>query len=177
MKPVLETAREASPSPREQPKSSLSPATLSMADTHSITERDNTSAAFQAAAGHSIGHTETHRPVLTPHHAMTTDSFNIEVDLAATLDEMSHEDLHSFAELQEDTASDEQIELYIYTRFLIFTKTWSIEHLDQSIQRTEGWLAITPTDHLDRIRRSHVLDMLVARKHQHKLLLEDLMPI
>ncbi|KAI3342064.1 hypothetical protein F4824DRAFT_486466 [Ustulina deusta] len=72
---------------------------------------------------------------------------------------MSHEDLHSFAEMQ-DPARNEQIELYIYTHFLIFTKTQSTESLDQAIQQTEGWLAVTPTDHPDRTCRFHVLDVL-----------------
>ncbi|EJT68018.1 hypothetical protein GGTG_14404 [Gaeumannomyces tritici R3-111a-1] len=45
--------------------------------------------------------------------------FHIEADMASLLNDMSDEDLHSFAESQEDPASDEQIELYIYACFLV----------------------------------------------------------
>ncbi|KAI1157268.1 hypothetical protein F5B18DRAFT_261330 [Nemania serpens] len=102
------------------------------------------------------------------------EPFHVDDDMATLLRSMDDEDLHSFAELHDDTASDEQIELYIYTHFLIFTKTQSMECLDQAIQRTEGWLATTPTDHPDHSRRFHILDMLVARKHQYNLLSEDI---
>ncbi|KAI0536692.1 CHAT domain-containing protein [Xylaria digitata] len=101
------------------------------------------------------------------------EPFHVDDEMATLLGGMEDEDLQSFAELQ-DLANNEQIELYIYSHFLIFTKTQSTESLDQAIQQMEGWLAVTPTDHPDRTRRSHVLDMLVARKHQYNLLLEDM---
>jgi len=101
------------------------------------------------------------------------EPFHVDDEMATLLGGMEDEDLQSFAELQ-DLANNEQIELYIYSHFLIFTKTQSTECLDQAIQQMEGWLAVTPTDHPDRTRRSHVLDMLVARKHQYNLLLEDM---
>ncbi|KAI1158960.1 CHAT domain-containing protein [Nemania serpens] len=103
------------------------------------------------------------------------EPFHVDNDMVTLLGSMDDEDLHSFAELHDDTASDEQIELYIYIHFLIFTKTQSMECLDQAIQRTEGWLTTTPTDHPDHSRRFHILDMLVARKHQYILFSEDIM--
>jgi hypothetical protein len=42
--------------------------------------------------------------------------------MATLLDDISDEDLRAFAELQDGPASDPQIELYIYTYFLIFMR-------------------------------------------------------
>ncbi|KAI3326484.1 CHAT domain-containing protein [Xylariaceae sp. AK1471] len=103
------------------------------------------------------------------------EPFRIDDELATFPSGTDDETLCSFAELQEDLRNDNQIELYIYTHFLIFTKTRATDSLDQAIQRTERWVAVTPTDHPDRTRRSHILDMLLAREHQHNLLLEDVM--
>lgn len=89
--------------------------------------------------------------------------FNIEVEMASSLHDLSDEDLRSFAELQEDPANDEQIELYIYTCFLIFTRTRSTEYLEQAIQRMEGWIAVIGMDHPGRARRFQILDMMSAR--------------
>ncbi|KAI3326476.1 CHAT domain-containing protein [Xylariaceae sp. AK1471] len=102
------------------------------------------------------------------------EPFRVDDEMATLLGGMEDEDLHSFTKLQEDPASDEQIELCIYSHLLLFDKTQSTESLDQAVQQTEGWLAVTPIDHPDRTRRSHVLDMLVARQHQYDLLSEDI---
>jgi hypothetical protein len=99
--------------------------------------------------------------------------FRIEAELASVLDDMSEEELRSFAELQEDPANDEQIESYVYTCSLIFAKTGSTEHIEQAIQRTEGWIAVTAADHPDRARRFQMLDMMLAKMSQHRLILED----
>lgn len=98
--------------------------------------------------------------------------FNIEVEMASSLHDLSDEDLRSFAELQEDPANDEQIELYIYTCFLIFTRTRSTEYLEQAIQRMEGWIAVIAMDHPDRTRRFQILDMMSARMIQLRHVLE-----
>jgi wyosine [tRNA(Phe)-imidazoG37] synthetase (radical SAM superfamily) len=100
------------------------------------------------------------------------EPFCVDSEMATLLGGMEDEDLRSFAELQ-DLANNEQIELHVYIHFLVFTKTQSMEFLNQAIQQTEEWVAVTPADHPDRTRRSHILDMLVARKHQYNLLLED----
>jgi hypothetical protein len=103
---------------------------------------------------------------MVTHHTAEMELFNIDAEITSSLDYMSDADLRSFAELHEDPASDEQIELYIYTCFLIFTKTRSAEPLEQAIQRTEGWIAVTTSDHPDRARRFHILGMMSARMRQ-----------
>ncbi|EJT69155.1 hypothetical protein GGTG_13264 [Gaeumannomyces tritici R3-111a-1] len=103
-------------------------------------------------------------------HTAVMEPFNIEAEIASSLDDMSEGDLRSFAELHEDPENDDQIELHIYTCFLIFTRTRSTEHLEQAIQRTEGWIAVTATDHPDRTRRFQILDMMSARMSQRAML-------
>ncbi|KAL8367940.1 hypothetical protein RB599_003723 [Gaeumannomyces hyphopodioides] len=103
------------------------------------------------------------------------EPFNIEAEIASSLHDMSEDDLRSFAELHEDPENDDQIELHIYTCFLIFTRTRSTEHLEQAIQRTKGWIAVTATDRPDRTRRFHILDMMLARRSQRGLPIEGLL--
>jgi hypothetical protein len=93
---------------------------------------------------------------MTTHHIAKMELFRIDHEIATSLHGMDDEDLRSFAELQEDPINDEQIELYIYTCFFIFEGTRSTEYLEQAIQRTEGWVAVTLADHPDRARRSHI---------------------
>ncbi|KAK4172601.1 hypothetical protein QBC36DRAFT_196602 [Triangularia setosa] len=88
------------------------------------------------------------------------EPFKIEPEMASLLNDMSKEELCSFAELQDDLVGDDQIELYIYTCFLIFKESGSAEHLERAVQQTEGWVAVTPTNHSDRTRRSNILDMM-----------------
>ncbi|RYP01436.1 hypothetical protein DL764_006206 [Monosporascus ibericus] len=99
--------------------------------------------------------------------------FRIDHEIATSLHGMDDEELRSFAELQEDPASNEQIELYIYTRFFIFKRTSLTEHLEQAILRTEGWIAETAVDNPDRARRCDILDMMSTLMSQHRLILED----
>lgn len=110
---------------------------------------------------------------MAAHHMAEMKLFNIEAEMASTLHDMSDEDLRSFVELQEDPANNEQIELCIYTSFLIFTKTRSAEYLELAIQRTEGWIAVIAIDHPDRARRLQILDMMSARTSKLRLILED----
>lgn len=105
--------------------------------------------------------------------ATGTEPFRIEAELISLLHDMSSEDLSSFAESQEDSTSDEQIELYIYICFFIFKRAVSIKYLQQAVQRAEGWVAITATRHPDHARRLQILDMLSAWMSQVKSSLED----
>jgi hypothetical protein len=102
------------------------------------------------------------------------ETFHIEPEMATSLHDMSDEELLPFAELQEDPASDAQIELFIYTCFLIFTRTASTEYLERAIQRAEGWVAVTPVDDPDCARRSQILDTMLVRMYEHEHILEAL---
>lgn len=100
------------------------------------------------------------------------EMFHVEPEMASSLHDISDEDLHSFAELQ-DPADDAQIELFIYTCFLVFTRTGSMEYLERAIQRAEGWAVVTANDHPDRARRSEILDMMSAKMCERRHVLED----
>ena len=105
-----------------------------------------------------------------------TELFYVEPELIATLYEMSNKDLYSFAELHEDPVNDIQIELYILTYFLLFTRTLSMEYLEQTIQRIEGWVAVTDIDHPDRARRFQILDMMLARASEFSYTAKEILP-
>lgn len=113
---------------------------------------------------------------MATHHIAEMEPFRIDPEIITSIYEMSNDDLRSFAQLQdsqEDSASDEQIELHIYTCFLVFMRMRSTEHLKQAIQRAEGWIVVTATDHPDHARRFQIFDMMSALMGQHKLILED----
>jgi hypothetical protein len=113
---------------------------------------------------------------MATHHMAETEPFRIDSEIIASFHDMNDGELLSFAQLQdsqEDSASDEQIELLVCTCLLVFMRMRSIEHLEQAIQRTEGWIVVTATDHPDRARRFQILDMMSAWMGQHKLILED----
>jgi hypothetical protein len=99
--------------------------------------------------------------------------FNVEAEMASLLRDMNDEELCSFAELQEEPANDDQIELYIYICFLIFTRTYSTEHLQQAIRRIEGWITEVPIGYPDRARRFQILDMTSAWMSQIRIISED----
>ncbi len=59
-----------------------------------------------------------------------TELFRVESEMITLLHDMSNEDLCLFAELHEDPVNDVQIELYIFTYFLLFTGTLLTEYLE-----------------------------------------------
>jgi hypothetical protein len=91
-----------------------------------------------------------------------TDLFRIDPEMVALLDDMSDEELGSFAELHDDPMGDEQIELYIFVYFYLSTRTFSAKYMEQAILQTEGWLAVTGLDDPNRARRFQILDMVLA---------------
>ncbi|KAF2804516.1 uncharacterized protein BDZ99DRAFT_544163 [Mytilinidion resinicola] len=101
--------------------------------------------------------------------------FHVEPELIVTLYDMSSEDLCSFAELYEDPVNNVQIELYVLAYFLLFTKTLSTEHVEQAIQRTEGWVAVTELDDPERARRFQILDMMSARMYELAYISQELL--
>lgn len=96
------------------------------------------------------------------------EHFHIDADLLSSLDEASEEDLQALAELHEDPANDDQIELYIYLCFLIFQKTHNTQCLEQAIQRSEGWVAVTAPTHPDHDRRYSILNTVAVWGHQYR---------
>ena len=106
-----------------------------------------------------------------------TELFRVEPEMVTSLHDMSNEDLCSFAELHEDPVNDVQIELYVFTYFLLFTRTFSMGYLKQAIQRTEGWIEVARLDHPDRARRFQIFDMMSARMCELTYIPKELLPI
>lgn len=102
--------------------------------------------------------------------------FHVESEIATLLHDMSNEDLCSLAELHEDPVNDVQIELYIFTYFLLFTKTLSVDYLKQAIRRAEGWVAMTGLDHPDRARRFQLFEMMSAKMRKLTCISKELLP-
>ncbi|KAK6495590.1 hypothetical protein TWF481_002638 [Arthrobotrys musiformis] len=106
------------------------------------------------------------------------EPFNINAEMTSLLDNLSgEEDLYNFAAVQQEQqeqgpVNDEQIELYIYTCFLVFRKTGSRKHLEQAIQQTEGWIAELALGHADRARRLQIFDFLSAWMSQPSFISE-----
>ncbi|OPB40489.1 hypothetical protein A0O28_0005680 [Trichoderma guizhouense] len=96
------------------------------------------------------------------------EEFHIDAELLSSLHEASEEDLQALAELHEDPANDDQIELYIYLCYLIFRKCSNKQSLEQAIQRAEGWAAATAASHPDHDRRHSIMDTLNAWGHQYR---------
>lgn len=105
-----------------------------------------------------------------------TELFHIEPEHIATLHDMSNEELSSFVELHEGLVNDVQIELCVLTHFLLWTKTPLAKHLEQAIQRMEGWVAVTDVDNSDRARRLQILDMMSARLYALQDISQELLP-
>ncbi|KAL6798176.1 CHAT domain-containing protein [Trichoderma sp. SZMC 28012] len=103
------------------------------------------------------------------------EEFHIDPELLSSLHEASEQDLQVLAELHEDPANDDQIELYIYLCFLIFQKSCNTQSLEQAIQRAEGWAAATAASHPDHDRRHSIMDTLVAWGHQYRTIEENVM--
>jgi hypothetical protein len=109
--------------------------------------------------------------------AGNTELFRVELEMTTLLHDISNEDLCSFAKLHEDPVNDVQIELYVFTYFLLFTRTLLTKYLEQAIQRTEGWVAVTGLDHPDRARRFQIFDMMSARMCELTYISGELPPI
>lgn len=114
---------------------------------------------------------------MSKHYMADMELFNVEAEMASSLHDTNDEDLRSFADMNEDSTSDEQTELYIYTCFLVFTRTRSTEYLERAIQRAERWIDGIGIDYPDRSRRSQILDMMSAWMYQLTSIPEELPPI
>jgi hypothetical protein len=89
--------------------------------------------------------------------------FYIAQDIVSSLRDLSDYELQFFAGLHEDPTNDVQIELFIYVCFLIFTRTGSVEYLEQARHWAEKWATATPEDSADQARRSDIFNMMSAR--------------
>ncbi|KAI2621937.1 CHAT domain-containing protein [Hypomontagnella submonticulosa] len=130
------------------------------------------------------GSTEVSRPSQTRtsiHHSNRVfekewmELFDIEEEITCSLHNMNDKDLRDYSLVYEDSTDEKHIELQIYTCFLIFERTRSIEHLQQAVQLASRWSATLAIDHPDRTRRCQISDMMLAWKLQVSLMQEHIM--
>lgn len=93
------------------------------------------------------------------------------MELLSALHEASKEDLQALAKLYEDSANDEEVELYIYVCLLIFQQSHNVQRLEQAIQKAGGWLTVTTAGHPDYHRRRSILNTL---ENQYPVIKEDI---
>jgi hypothetical protein len=98
----------------------------------------------------------------------------IEPEIINALYDMNDIEIRSFAELQEDPTSDAQIELFLYTCFLIVKRTKEMEYLEQAIQRAEEWAAVTAYNYPDQARRTMIFNSMFAWKWQLEYALKSI---
>jgi len=89
--------------------------------------------------------------------------FKVDSDMIATLRSLDDEDLRAFVELNDrNDSSDEEIELSIYSSYLLWERLHIIDDLHAAICRLQGWINSTPADQQDRRRRFEIFNALVA---------------
>ncbi|RDA85714.1 hypothetical protein CP532_0749 [Ophiocordyceps camponoti-leonardi (nom. inval.)] len=88
--------------------------------------------------------------------------FRIDNEVLTKLNNQDRDELCRYIETLEDATADEQLELYIYTRFLVFRRgdSNSDEHLELAFKRSQAWVAATAKDHPDYNRRCRILGLI-----------------
>jgi hypothetical protein len=75
---------------------------------------------------------------------------------------MSDEELEGFAMANEDADSDEQVELFIYSCFVLSQRSEPMKkYLETAKQQAEGWIAVTSSRDPHRSRRMDILRTIV----------------
>lgn len=100
---------------------------------------------------------------------------HIDAELLSLLQEASEEDLQALAELHEDLTNDDEVELYIYLRFLSFRRSHNVQCLRQAIQRAFARAMATATSHPDCDWRHHIVNALLLWDPQDQALEEEIM--
>jgi tetratricopeptide (TPR) repeat protein len=92
------------------------------------------------------------------------EPFDITPEMATRIHEMDNQQLLHFSQNRENPTDDADMEVRIYTDYIIFQRQKSMSHLDEAIRRATPWFAATPNTHPDQDRRRSILDTLVAQK-------------
>ncbi|KAI1740156.1 CHAT domain-containing protein [Xylaria scruposa] len=113
---------------------------------------------------------EQNEAILVPGQVGDTNStagkklFKVDAEMASCLQDLDDESLHYFLEIEEENTENDPDELFIYTCFLIFSRSQNIEYLDRAIQRAQSWLSSTPTENEDRARRFEILNIAIEKR-------------
>lgn len=90
-----------------------------------------------------------------------TNIFQIDEDLASSLQELDIDELQGFAELHANHEDDSQTEMFIYACFQLCRRTGAREWAEKALLESEKWLASTPLDDGQYPRR-YQIDRFIA---------------
>ncbi|KAI1151405.1 CHAT domain-containing protein [Nemania diffusa] len=93
-----------------------------------------------------------------------TNLFKVDTEMASCLQDLEDESLQYFLEIEEENTGNDPDELFIYTCFLIFSRSQNIEYLDRAIRRAQSWLSSTPPENEDRARRFEILNIAIEKR-------------
>ncbi|KAH6702785.1 CHAT domain-containing protein [Leptodontidium sp. MPI-SDFR-AT-0119] len=88
--------------------------------------------------------------------------FCVDPELTSSILELSEDELRAFAEFHEDLTTDEQIELYIFTRCILATRSRSEADAQLAIQYAEGWADGLSENVPEGARRRRILDNVAS---------------
>ncbi|KAI1360411.1 CHAT domain-containing protein [Xylaria arbuscula] len=92
-----------------------------------------------------------------------TNLFKVDTEMASCLQDLDDESLRYHLEIEEENTGNDPDELFIYTCFLIFSRSQNIEFLDRAIRRAQAWLSLTPPENEDRARRFEILNIAIEK--------------
>ncbi|CAG7566273.1 unnamed protein product [Fusarium equiseti] len=116
-----------------------------------------------------LGYWQAHRDSLLERESGARQAllglFKVDLDMIATLQSLDDEELRAFVELNDgDDPSDEEIELSIYSSYLLWQRLHTIDDLHAAICRLQIWINSTPADQEDRHRRFEIFNALVVEE-------------
>lgn len=81
------------------------------------------------------------------------EEFRIDEDVVSSILQLSNDELEGLTTLYGDSPDDADIELFIFTCFLLFKRTDSPRRAELAIRKAQKWAASTPPDHSQWRRR------------------------
>ncbi|RDA91099.1 hypothetical protein CP533_6693 [Ophiocordyceps camponoti-saundersi (nom. inval.)] len=86
---------------------------------------------------------------------------HVDAEIRAAMHGLDGDELQAFAQLYENPANDDEIEIYLYACVLVFFRTDSAACIHQAIDQATKWVAAISQDNPDYSRRLNTLDTLL----------------
>lgn len=101
--------------------------------------------------------------------------FDIDAEIASSLEDKSNEELRSFIRLHEDQTSDKQIELHLYACLLFSIRTLPMKYPEYATSGVKEWFAATRLEHAERCGLLQILNKTATRMSQDRNVFGDTM--
>jgi hypothetical protein len=98
--------------------------------------------------------------------------FQLPAEVLNIIEPMDLEQLMALVASQ-TALNSRSIEPYIYVCLHIFDHYGAVFFLEEGLQRAEQWVTMTSVENEDYTRRAEIMNLLSAKLHQRKYLLED----